>query len=81
MSYLKLSLSEGEVTLCPQADTEGLQIKVCSDIAWRPEMPYLTIQGMKTMHCLPQLDRKLLRYAISWIVAIATSTFGIAAYV
>jgi len=43
-------------------------------------MQYLTIQTMKTMHYVPQLDGKLLRYAVSWIVAIATSVIGVAAY-
>ena len=43
-------------------------------------MPYLTIQSMMTMHYVPQLDRKLVRYGVSWIVAIATSMIGVVAY-
>jgi len=80
MSYLKLSLSEGEVTLYPQTDIEGLAINVCTEIVWRLKMEHLTIQSMMTMHYLPQLDRKLLRYVASWIAAIATSMIGVVAY-
>ena len=43
-------------------------------------MPYMSIQSMKTMHHVPQLDRKLVRYGVSRIVAIATSTIGVVAY-
>jgi len=43
-------------------------------------MQNLTIQSMKTMHYLPQIDRKMLRYAVSWILAIATSMIGVVAY-
>lgn len=43
-------------------------------------MPYLSIQSMKTMHHVPQLDRKLLRYGASWIVVIGTSMIGVVAY-
>jgi hypothetical protein len=43
-------------------------------------MPYMSIQSMKTMHHVPQLDRKLVRYGVSLIVAIATSTIGVVAY-
>jgi len=43
-------------------------------------MQYLSIQSMKTMHYVPQLDRKLIRYGVSWIVAIATSMIGVVAY-
>ena len=43
-------------------------------------MPYMTIHSMVTMHYLPQLDRKLVRYCASWIVAIATSMIGVVAY-
>jgi len=43
-------------------------------------MQHLTIQSMMTMHYVPQLNRKFLRYAVSWIVAIATSMIGVAAY-
>ena len=43
-------------------------------------MPYMSIQSMKTMHYVPQLDRKLIRYAVSWIAAIATSMIGVVAY-
>ena len=44
-------------------------------------MEYMSIQSMKTMHYLPELDRKLVGYAVSWIAAIAMSTFGVVAYV
>ncbi|MDH3613225.1 MAG: hypothetical protein OEU90_11560 [Gammaproteobacteria bacterium] len=43
-------------------------------------MPFMTIQSMMTMHYVPQLDRKLIRYGVSWIVAIATSMIGVVAY-
>jgi len=43
-------------------------------------MQHLTIQAMMTMHYIPQLDRKLIRYGVSWIVAIATSMIGVVAY-
>ena len=43
-------------------------------------MPYLTMQSMMTMHYVPELDRKLIRYGVSWIVAIATSMIGVVAY-
>ena len=42
-------------------------------------MPYLTMHSMMTMHCVPQLDSKLLRYGVSWIVGIATSVIGVVA--
>jgi len=77
---LKLSISEGDVSLSPKTDTEGLSIEIFSVIAWRPEMEHLTMQSMMTMHYLPQLDRKPIRYAVSWIVAIATSMVGVVAY-
>ncbi len=38
------------------------------------------MQSMQTMHYVPQLDRKSLRYGVSWIVAIATSMIGVAAF-
>ncbi len=43
-------------------------------------MQYLTMQSMQTMHYVPQLDRKSLRYGVSWIVAIAASMIGVAAF-
>ena len=43
-------------------------------------MEYMSIQSMKTMHYLPELDRKLVGYALSWFVAIAMSTFGVVAW-
>ena len=43
-------------------------------------MQYLSMQSMKTMHDVPQLDRKLLRYGVSWIAAIAVSLTCVAAY-
>jgi hypothetical protein len=80
MSYLKLSMSGGEVSLYQKADTKGLVINVYSVIARRLEMQYLTTHSMVTMHYVPQLDRKLLRYGVSWIVAISASIIGVAAY-
>jgi hypothetical protein len=35
---------------------------------------------MMTMHYVPQLDTKLVGYAVSWIVAIVMSTIGVVAY-
>lgn len=43
-------------------------------------MPYMTIQSMMTMHYVPQIDRKLVRYGVSWIVAIAMSMVAVVAY-
>lgn len=43
-------------------------------------MYYLTQQSMMTMQHVPQLDRKLLRYGVSWIAAIVTSTIGVVAF-
>lgn len=43
-------------------------------------MQYLSMQSMMTMHYVPQLDRKLIRYGVAWILAIATSVIGVAAY-
>jgi len=43
-------------------------------------MQYMSMQSMKTMHYVPRLDRKLVGYAVSWIVAIAMSTIGVVAY-
>ena len=43
-------------------------------------MIYLSTQSMMTMHYVPKLDRKLIRYAVSWIVAIATSMIGVVVY-
>ncbi|MGB5624945.1 MAG: hypothetical protein WBM61_04370, partial [Woeseiaceae bacterium] len=53
---------------------------VRSTIAWRIKMPYLTMQSMMTMQYVPQLDRKLIRYGVSGIAAIATSMIGVVAY-
>ena len=39
-----------------------------------------TIQSLKTMQYLPQFDRKIVRYGVSSIVAIATSVIGVAAF-
>ena len=39
-----------------------------------------SIHSLKTMHYLPELDRKQLGYAVSWFVAIAMSTFGVVVY-
>jgi len=35
---------------------------------------------MMTMQYVPKLDRKLIRYGVSWIVAIATSMIGVVVY-
>lgn len=43
-------------------------------------MTYMSIQSMKTMYYLPEIDRKLIGYAVSWIVAIVSSTVGVVAY-
>lgn len=43
-------------------------------------MQNLTIQSMMTMQYVPQLDRKMIRYGVSWLLAIATSVVGVAAY-
>jgi len=43
-------------------------------------MEFTTIQHMQTMQYLPQIDKKLLRRGVSWIVAIATSTLAVVAY-
>ncbi|MGB5246150.1 MAG: hypothetical protein WBN34_06350 [Woeseia sp.] len=43
-------------------------------------MNYFSTQSMMTMHYVPQLDRKMLRYAVSCVLAIATSTVGVAVY-
>lgn len=43
-------------------------------------MEYLSIQSMQTMQYLPQINRKFLRYGVSWIIAIASSTIAVAVY-
>lgn len=43
-------------------------------------MPYMSTHSMATMHYVPQIDRKSFRYGVSWIVAIAASMIGVAAY-
>lgn len=43
-------------------------------------MHHLTIQHLATMQHLPQLDRKMLIYAVSWVLAIATLMIGIAVF-
>ncbi len=43
-------------------------------------MQDLTIQSMKTMQYLPRIDRKILRHAASWMLAVATSMIGVAVY-
>ena len=43
-------------------------------------MQDLTIQSMKTMQYLPQIDRKMLRHVASWMLAIATSMIGVVAF-
>ena len=49
-------------------------------IAWRPKMPLMSIHSMMTMHYVLQLDRKQIRYGVSWIAAIAASMIGVVAY-
>lgn len=42
-------------------------------------MQHMTTQSMKTMQYVPKLDQKLLRYALSFMAAIATSTVAVVA--
>jgi hypothetical protein len=46
----------------------------------RPEMQLMTLESMKSMHYIPELDKKIVGYAVSWVVAIAMSTFGVVVY-
>ena len=39
-----------------------------------------TIHSMKTMQYVPRFDRKTVRHGASWLVAIATSAIGVAAF-
>lgn len=75
-----MSAAGEQVSLYPPTAAEGLQIRTYSAIAWRLKMYYLTIHSMKSMHHVPKLDRKMLGYGVSWIVAITTSMIGVAAY-
>ena len=43
-------------------------------------MEYLSIQSMKTMRYMPELDWKQVGYAVSWIVAIAASTLSVVVF-
>jgi hypothetical protein len=43
-------------------------------------MPYMSMHSMQTMHYVPQLDRKAIRYWVSGIAAFATSLMAVAAY-
>jgi hypothetical protein len=43
-------------------------------------MPHMSIHSMMTMHYVLQLDRKQIRYGVSWIAAIAASMIGVVAY-
>ncbi len=43
-------------------------------------MQTLSIHSMMTMHYLLQLDSKMIRYGVSWILAITTSMIGVVAY-
>ena len=43
-------------------------------------MQIMSIQSMQTMQYLPRIDRKMLRYAVSWIVVVAASMIGIVVY-
>jgi hypothetical protein len=80
MKNLRLSTSEVRVTLLLKTGYTGLEMNVKFLIAWRPQMEFMTIQHMQTMQYLPQIDKKLLRRGVSWIVAIATSTLAVVAY-
>ena len=80
MSTSKLSTSDSDVSLPPTSGIKQLATEDRSTDTWRLEMPYLTMQSMMTMHYVPKLDRKLIRYGVSWIVAIATSMIGVVAY-
>ncbi len=41
---------------------------------------YMSTHSMMTMHYIPEFDRKLIGYGVSWLLAIATSTIGVVAY-
>lgn len=43
-------------------------------------MQYPTMQYLTTIQHVPQLDRKLLYYGASWIVAIAISVLCVAVF-
>jgi hypothetical protein len=67
--------------VCPDEPTDWFVIDEDSVIAWRPKMQNLTMQSMMTMQYVPKLDRRSLGYGVTWILAIATSAVGVAAYV
>lgn len=41
-------------------------------------MNYMSTHSLKTMHYIPKLGRKQVGYGLSWMLAIATSTIGVA---
>ena len=43
-------------------------------------MEHLSIQSMKTMHYVPQLDRKLLAYGVAWVALISAAMIAVAVY-
>ena len=43
-------------------------------------MQFMTIHSMQTLQYVPKLDRNYFRSGASWMVAIAASMIGIAAY-
>lgn len=77
---MRLSTRESDVWLLLTNGLLRSSIDVNFTIAWRPKMPYMPIQSMKTMHHVLQLDGKLIRYGVSWMLAIATSMIGVVAY-
>ena len=80
ISSLKLSKSGSQVSLLLTNGMQRSSVDVSSAIAWRPKMQYLSMQSMKTMHYVPELDGKLLRYGVSSIAAIAVSLTCVVAY-
>lgn len=43
-------------------------------------MNYMSMHSLMTMHYLPKFDRRVVRYGVSWLLAIATSTIGVVVY-
>jgi hypothetical protein len=80
MSNLTLSAGYDDVSLHPTTGATGRSNDVCLITERRLKMYYPTTHSMMTMHNVPKLDRKLVRYGASWIVAIATSVVGVAAF-
>lgn len=77
--YSVVDKSEWRI-VAPRRTANRFVDDVESTFAWRLKMPYLTIHSMMTMHYVPQLDQKTLRYGVSWIAGIATSMIGVAAF-